>query len=158
MATAPAESGFELTLPDQSDATFFPWSIGMSSSKDMKLIDRCTAMPLDEFAAAFDDPTQRGRGPIMLAMIALSIKAKYPDWSVERIMRVVDDLEMPAVAFIDGSDDQGEEDKTDPLSESETEPATVRSFGSPSADSSSSVPRPSSTTSKPSEPSEETQA
>lgn len=130
-----AEPGFEITFPDETEATFVPFMVGMSASKDLKLIDRCTAMPLDEFAEAFDDPAQRGRGSIMLAVIALSIRAKFPDWSVERIMRFVDDLEMPDVTFVGGE----EEPQGDPLPEEQTENDGSVSFGSPSGGSSSSA-------------------
>lgn len=143
---APQEPGFELTIPGESSATFFPWAIGMSSAKDMMIIDRLTRMPLDEFAEAFEDPTQRGRGPIMLTMIALSIKSKYPDWSVERILAVVDQVELPEIAYIDAAE---EDDEPTPLPESEPG-SDAQSFGSPSGDSSSSAPPTNSTTSRPS--------
>jgi hypothetical protein len=135
------EPGFELKFPDQAEATFVPWNVGMVGAKDLKIIDRCTAMPLDEFAAAFEDPTQRGRGPMMLAMIGVSIRAANPDWSVERVMAIVDDLQLPEVTFISPP-----EEDADPLDDqtlnSETEsPSSEESSVSSSAESVSSAIR-----------------
>lgn len=132
-----SEPGFELTFPDEREAEFFPFAIGMSGSKDLKIIDRCTAMPLDEFAEALDDPSQRGRGPIMLAMIGLSIRAKHPDWSVERVMKVVDELELPEVTFLGGEEE--ESNGTTPLSQEPKPASDAESSGSPSDESGSSA-------------------
>jgi hypothetical protein len=131
------EPGFELTFPDEREAEFFPFAIGMSGAKDLKIIDRCTQMPLDEFAEAFDDPSQRGRGPIMLAMIGLSIRAKHPDWSVERVMKVVDELELPDVTFL-GVEEE-ESNGTDPLTQEPKLENEAKSSGSPSDESESSA-------------------
>jgi hypothetical protein len=151
----PQEPGFELKFPDASEAEFFPFAIGMSGAKDLKIIDRCTQMPLDEFAEAFDDPSQRGRGPIMLALIGLSIRAKYPDWSVERIMHVIDELELPDVTFL-GSEEE-ESNGSVPLTEGPKPEPDASSSGSPSDASESSAtpaetsaPEPSPSTSEPS--------
>jgi hypothetical protein len=149
----PQEPGFELKFPDEREAEFFPFAIGLSGAKDIKIIDRCTQMPLDEFAEALDDPSQRGRGPIMLAMIGLSIRAKYPDWSVERIMHFIDELELPDVTFLGA-----EEEETNgavPLTQEPVQHLDVSSSGSPSEESESfatpaetSAPEPTSSTSE----------
>jgi hypothetical protein len=131
------EPGFELTFPDEREAEFFPFAIGMSGAKDLKIIDRCTQMPLDEFAEAFEDPSQRGRGPIMLAMIGLSIRAKHPDWSVERVMMVVDELELPDVTFLGG--EEQEANGTDPLPQEPKQSSDSSNSGSPSDESESSA-------------------
>jgi hypothetical protein len=130
------EAGFELKFPD-ADSEFFPFAIGMSGAKDLKIIDRCTQMPLDEFAEAFDDPSQRGRGPMMLAMIGLSIRAKHPDWSVERIMLLVDELELNEVTFL-GSEEE-ESNGAVPLTEEPKPEDDASSSGSPSDESESSA-------------------
>jgi hypothetical protein len=131
------EAGFELKFPDARESEFFPFSIGMSGAKDLKIIDRCTQMPLDEFAEAFDDPSQRGRGIMMLAMIGLSIRAKHPDWSVERIMLLVDELELNEVTFL-GSDEE-ESNGSVPLTEEPKPEVDSSSSGSPSDESESSA-------------------
>lgn len=144
-----------MTFPDEREAEFFPFAIGMSGAKDLKIIDRCTQMPLDEFAEAFDDPSQRGRGPIMLAMIGLSIRAKHPDWSVERVMKIVDELELPEVTFLGGKEE--ESNGTVPLTVEPKPESGSESSGSPSDESESSAipaetpaPEPTPTTSGPS--------
>jgi hypothetical protein len=124
------EPGFELTI-DNEEPVFIPFALSTMGAKEMKIIDRCTAMPLDEFAAALDDPSQRTRGPVLLAMIALSIRAHYPDWTVERIMRLVDDMdELPT--FVGGDE---EDAAPDPLPQSEERKSSARA----SAGSSSSA-------------------
>lgn len=137
----PQDPGFELRI-DDDEPVFVPFMLSMMGAKELKIIDRCTSMPLDEFAAALDDPVQRGRGPIMLAMIALSIRSKYPDWTVERIMRLVDDLdELPE--FVAGDEEDAD---PDPLPQSATEPGEQENSDSSSDDSSSSAPPTTSTT------------
>jgi hypothetical protein len=149
------EAGFELRFPDATEAEFFPFAIGMSGAKDLKIIDRCTQMPLDEFAEAFDDPSQRGRGIMMLAMIGLSIRAKHPDWSVERIMHLVDELELNEVTFL-GTEEE-ESNGSVPLTEEPKPEEDSSSSGSPSDASESSAipaetiaPEPTHSTSEPS--------
>jgi hypothetical protein len=131
------EAGFELKFPDEREAEFFPFAFGMSGAKDLKIIDRCTQMPLDEFAETMDDPSQRGRGVMMLAMIGLSIRAKHPDWSVERIMHLVDEIELNDVTFL-GTEEE-ESNGTVPLTEEPKPESEASSSGSPSDESESSV-------------------
>ena len=127
------EPGFELKI-DGEEPVFIPFALSTMGAKEMKIIDRCTAMPLDEFAAALDDPSQRGRGPVMLAMIALSIRAHYPDWTVERIMKLVDDMdELPE--FVAGD----EVADADPLPLGETPNGEPESSATSSDGSLSSV-------------------
>lgn len=89
-----AEDGFEL------DGTFYRWNL-TDSGKDLMLIDRFTQMPVQEFFETVEDNFDRGRAPILLAMLATSIRAGHPDWSVERIVRSVMALNLSAVVFVD---------------------------------------------------------
>lgn len=109
------EDGFEYKLPGDEEATFFRWSVS-DGGKDILLIDRFTGLPVHEFFDLVGDSFDRGRGPIMLALIATSIRAKFPDWTPERIVRVVQNLRLSELEFIDG-----EEDGPSPLPETQPE-------------------------------------
>lgn len=122
----PQEDGFEYKLPGDDEATFFRWSLS-DGGKDIMLIDRLTAMPIDEFFKTVEDTFDRSRGPILLAMIGTSIRAKFPDWTVERIVRTVQNLNLSDIEFIGG-----ETDEADPPTGQEA------STGENSADTSSS--------------------
>ena len=98
------EDGFEYKLPGDDQATFFKWSVS-DGGKDIMLIDRFTQMPVHEFFAIVEDEVERGRGPILLALLATSIRAKFPDWTPERIARVVQNLSLSDVEFIDADED-----------------------------------------------------
>jgi hypothetical protein len=149
----PQDPGFELTFPDQTEAEFVPLNPGGESGKDLQIIDMVTkGMPLEVFSAAMEDPTQRGRGVVFLAYIGLSIRAKYPQWTVERIVDFVENLEISNVGWLDG---EQEANGTDPLAQ-EPKPGNDTSV-SPSDESESSVipvessaPEPNLSTSEPS--------
>jgi hypothetical protein len=113
--------GFEL------DGEFYPWHVS-DIGKDLMLIDRFSGLPLAEFYAVVDDTFDRGRAPILLTLIATSIRAKHPDWSVERIIRLVMDLNLGELTFVDGDE---EEPEPGPPPETEERP-TGRSSASPS--------------------------
>lgn len=103
------EVGFEL------NGDFYPWSVS-DNAKDLMLIDRFTGLPAYEFYEQIEDSFDRGRGPFLLAMIATSMRAKNPDWSVNRIERTVMAISMADVEFIGG--DTEEEDARPPESSS----------------------------------------
>lgn len=128
----PQEDGFEYKLPGDDEATFFRWSLS-DGGKDIMLIDRFTAMPIDEFFKVVEDSFDRSRGPILLAMIATSIRARFPDWTVERIFRTVQNLALSEVMFI-AADEEGD----DPPTESGETPTQEKS-PSPSPTSSPSA-------------------
>ena len=96
----PLEDGFEL------EGVFYRWQ-ATDTGKDLMLIDRFTGLPVHEFFAIIEDNFDRGRAPILLALMATSIRAKFPDRSVERIVRQVQDLSLGEVAFIDGEEPEG---------------------------------------------------
>lgn len=81
------EDGFEL------DGKFYRWTV-TDTGKDLMLIDRFTGLPIPEFFSTIEDSFDRGRGPVLLAMIATSIRAGHPDWSVNRIERTVLNLSL----------------------------------------------------------------
>lgn len=101
------EDGFEYKLPNDDDATFFRWSV-TDGGKDMLLIDRFTGMPVHEFFSIVEDNFDRGRAPVLLAMIATSIRAHCPDWTPERIVRTVQNMSLSEVEFIDAEQEEAE--------------------------------------------------
>lgn len=138
MATTdkPVDDGFEIVLakaekPGEPDnREFFPWHLS-DVGKDLQLIDRFTAMPVQEFFELIEDNFDRGRAPILLAMMATSVRAKHPDWTVERIVRLIQGVSLGDVHFIDA---ETEEQQVPPAGGGETPPTTSE----PSADASSS--------------------
>lgn len=110
----PPEDGFEIALHG-NEREFIPWQIS-DKGKDLMIIDRLTGgMPPHEFFSAVEDLHERGRGPLLLAMMGTSIRARYPSWSVDRIVRLLLDISVSEdVEFIDGDED--EETETVPKS------------------------------------------
>lgn len=121
-----ADDGFEY------GGTFYRWHIS-DIGKDLMLIDHFSRLPLHEFFELVDDGVDRGRAPILLTLIATSIRAGHPDWSVERIVRVVQELELSEVVFI--SPEEEAEPELPPASEGER--PTGGSSSSPSRSTSS---------------------
>jgi len=74
------EAGFEY------EGRFYPWSM-TSLGKDLMLVDRFCGISISEIQTLGDDALQRPS--LMLAMIATSLRAGNPDWSVERIYQTV---------------------------------------------------------------------
>lgn len=124
----PAEDGFEITA---TPGVFYRWHV-TSKGKDLMLIDRFTEMPPQDFFAAIEDEFDRSRTPILLALIATSIRNRQQDWSLERIVRTVMDLDLGEdLTFIDADVEEAE----GPPSQAGPEPATS---SSPSDESSPS--------------------
>jgi hypothetical protein len=123
--TEETEVGFEL------DGDFYRWSVS-DSAKDLMLIDRFTQMPAHQFFEIIEDNFDRGRGPILLAMMATSIRRAHPDWSIERVARMVMNLSLTDVTFI-GSDEEVEE-----APKSKAVPESAESSGSSSEKSNGS--------------------
>lgn len=88
------QNGFELA------GEFYLWHVS-DIGKDLMLIDRIAGMPITEFFETVEDNFDRERAPILLALIATSIRHGHPDWSVERIARTVMNLNLSEVEFID---------------------------------------------------------
>jgi hypothetical protein len=117
------------------DGTFYSWHVS-DMGKDLMLIDRFCGLPLHEFFELVDDGFDRGRAPILLTLIATSIRKGHPDWSVERIVRTVQNLSLSDVAFIE-PDDEEAEPELPPASEGETTGPTGVDSPSPSRSTSS---------------------
>ncbi len=126
------QDGFEYKIPGEDEATFFPWTV-TDGGKDLMLIDHFTHLPVHEFFALIDDEFDRSRAPILLAMMATSIRAKHPDWTPERIIRTVQNLNISAVTMIDAEADEAP--RVDPPVEEES------TGGKPSSASKSSATR-----------------
>lgn len=122
------EDGFEL------EGKFYRWAV-TDTGKDLMLIDRFTGMPVAEFFDQIEDNFDRGRAPILLALMATSIRGKHPDWSVERIVRTVQAASLGEVVFIDSDT----EEQPVPPAEGGLEPPT--SDESSNGSSSSSTPQ-----------------
>lgn len=124
--TEKREAGFELA------GRFYRWAIS-DTGKDLMLVDRFTGMPVDEFFEAIDDDAQRGRAPIILAMIATSVRAGNPDWSVERIVRSIMDVSLSEIVMVEGD---SEEEQPGPPPEAGETPAASTSPADESSPSS----------------------
>jgi len=125
------EDGFEY------DGTFYTFHVS-DTGKDLMLIDRIAGMPLQEFFELIDDDHERGRGPILLTLIAMSIRFGQPTWSVERVIRTVQELSLSDVTFFN-PDGEEAEPELPPALEGETTDPTGQSSPSRSR-STSSVP------------------
>jgi hypothetical protein len=99
------------------DGTFYRWHVS-DMGKDLMLIDRFSNLPLYEFFEVVDDGFDRGRAPILLTLIATSIRFGHPDWSVERVVRTVQNLSLSEIVFIEPDEEEVEE--LPPASEGET--------------------------------------
>ena len=133
------EAGFEY------QGEFYRWHC-TDVGKDLMLIDRFCGLPILDFFELVDDDAERGRAPILLSLIATSIRNEHPDWSVERIVRVVQAMSLSAdITFIDPD----REEDTRPLpdaTDGATRPPTGEPSRSPSnGSSSSSTPKGNST-------------
>src|SRR4029077_8420590 len=89
------------------DGTFYNWHVS-DMGKDLMLIDRFCGLPLHEFFELVDDGFDRGRAPILLTLIATSLRFGHPDWSVERIVRTVQNLSLSEVIILEPDDEEGE--------------------------------------------------
>lgn len=89
------------------EGVFYAWHVS-DMGKDLRLIDHFTGMPVSDFFEAVRDSFDGGRGPVLLALIATSIRHARPDWSVERIARMVDGLSLSEVEFIDAGNEDGD--------------------------------------------------
>jgi len=121
------EDGFEYKLPEEDEATFFPWTVS-DGGKDIILIDQFSQMPLDQFFGEVEDSFDRSRGRMLMAMMATSIRAKRPAWTPERIIRTVQNLNLSDVEFI-----EAETNGSGPPPQAEEAPST----GTKSSDESS---------------------
>src|SRR3954462_13280983 len=130
------EDGFEYKLDgDNEPATFFPWQVNVEGAKDMLIIDSFTQLPIDVFHEKLQDGFERRRGPFLPALIATSIAAKHPDWTVQRIVRLVENLDFSKFTGIEADEEEAGDVKAPPV----TGEPTNESSSSPSEGSSSSA-------------------
>jgi hypothetical protein len=137
----PPDDGFELPtgkeLPDGTkERMFYRWHVS-DGGKDLMLIDRFTGMPIQEFFETIEDSFDRGRAPILLALMATSIRNRHQDWSVERIVRTVQNVNLSDVEFIDADVEESavppppQEETTGSSSSSESKPLSSDPEDSP---------------------------
>lgn len=129
-----AQDGFEL------QGRFYRWHL-TDRGKDLLLIDRIAQMPVDEFFELVEDEFDRTRTPVLLAMIATSIRAEHPQWSHQRIERIVLNLSLSEdITFIEGEVDASSEleDALRPPDEPDGQAPEVEPSPSPADESSSS--------------------
>lgn len=94
------ERGFE------ANGEFFIWHL-TDCGKDLMLIDRITGgMNPSEFFEAVDDKHDQFRGPILLGLIGTSIRNRHPEWSIERIMRFVNEVKLGDIEFLGGDEEE----------------------------------------------------
>jgi hypothetical protein len=124
------EDGFEY------EGRFYRWACS-DLGKDLMLIDRISGMPVTEFFETIEDSFDRERAPVLLALIATSIRAGHPEWSVERIHRAVLNLSLSEIVFVDADAEELSQAVPPPLG-GETPPSSDEPSNSPSDDSSPS--------------------
>jgi hypothetical protein len=121
------EDGFEY------QSRFYRWRV-TDMGKDLMLIDRFAAMPITDFFTQVEDSFDRGRAPILLTLIATSIRAGNPDWSVERVTRTVLNMNLSDVVFVDADAEEEPQLPPAPAGEEPTaEPSKSPSDGSSSS-------------------------
>lgn len=104
--------------------------------KDLLLIDRFTGLPPHEFFEAVESRSifEMMRAPMLLALVATSLRAEHQDWSVERIVRIVSDEPFGNIEWIFGDEEEAPAIDGPPAEAAAEEPST----SSPSAESSPS--------------------
>lgn len=139
------ENGFEYR------GRFYRWHVS-DIGKDLMLIDRIAQMPVREFMELVVDAEESERTPVLLTLIATSLRCGHPDWSVDRIFRTVMNLSLGEdVSFVyAASEDEDEEvdEALPPSGSTPTEPPSSEPGSSRSNGSSSPSTLPASTTSK----------
>jgi hypothetical protein len=94
------ERGFE------AGGEFYPWHL-TDCGKDLMLIDRITGGMLPhEFFDSVSDPHEQFRGPILLGLMGTSVRNRHPEWSIERILRFVNEVKLGDIEFLGGEDEE----------------------------------------------------
>lgn len=101
-----AEPGFEYA------GEFYPWSI-TTKGKDLQIVDRVADVSIPEFFRILDDPVERERIPIVLALMGTSIRARQPTWGISRIVRLLEEMDLDEIEFVGDEEDEKKEE-TDP--------------------------------------------
>jgi hypothetical protein len=112
------EGGFEY------DGRFYEWRFG-STGKDLMLLDRISGLSMSELYEAAEEG--RDRPAIFLSMIAMSLRAGNPSWSVDRIMHIVEELDTETdiqwVGLEQGSPNPTAQEEGPPTSEPSSSPS-----------------------------------
>jgi len=94
---------------------FYQWSV-TDLGKDLMLIDRIAQMSPSAFMEMIGDADENERTPVILTLVATSLRLGHPDWSVDRIYRTVMGLSLGEdISFV--SSGAGEEDEAGPPAE-----------------------------------------
>lgn len=121
------EDGFEF------QGRFYPWKVS-DLGKDLMLIDRIAGLPVTDFFEVVEDEHERGRGPILLTLIATSLRAGNPTWTVERIVRAVLGTNLSDVEFVGAGGEETAEPLPPPKPKLVAEPSkSTSSDSSPSS-------------------------
>jgi hypothetical protein len=106
---------------------FYEWHLS-DMGKDLMLIDRISGMGMSAFFEAAEEMESAAdaRAPLLLTMIACSIRHGHPAWSVDRVYRTVMDMSLADVTLVGET-----EADADPLAKQPTnEPSPSASNGS----------------------------
>ena len=115
---------------------FYPWHV-TDHGKDLLLIDTFARMPADEFFQLMDGGgLDTGAAPVLLALIATSLRNGNPSWSFEKLERTVMNTPLSDFEFVgDEEEDEQEDDAGPPVQAgpSSTGPQEQPSGSSPSS-------------------------
>ena len=115
----PPLGGFEFR------SEFYRWHVS-TIGKDLMLVDRISGLSISDFLEQVSAAAEDSRPSLLLSMIATSIRFAHPDWSVERIVRLVMNLDLDEIELVAG--DADEDDR--PLAPAE--PPTLEPSDEPS--------------------------
>ena len=93
---------------------FYTWHIS-DHAKDLLLIDTFSRLPADEFFRLMDEgDLDMRRTPVMLALIATSLRHGNPDWSYQKVERTVMDASLSDFEFVSADEPEQEADAGPP--------------------------------------------
>lgn len=99
---AVTQAGFEY------QGVFYPWHV-TTTGKDLLLIDRISGMAPQEFFELIEDGYDLSRSAVTFSLMATSIRNRFPERSIERIVRAVEAIDLDEVEFMGGDDEEGED-------------------------------------------------
>ena len=85
------------------DGTFYEWQVSTKGG-DLILIDRLSGMGTTEFFG-YIEADDTSRAPVLLGLIGTSLRARRPDWSLERIVRTVIALDLEELTMVGGDEE-----------------------------------------------------
>lgn len=118
---------------------FYEWHLS-DMGKDLMLIDRIAGIGLSEFLELAEDGVDSSRGPLLLTMVATSLRHGHPEWSIERIVRTVMNLSLSEIVMLEPEGESATPLEPQPSGELSRSPSNGSSLSStPEASSSSSI-------------------